>query len=83
MTQTWFCYMLHCSDNSLYTGITTDIKRRVAQHNIKKGAKYTQTRLPVRVVWSEAHNTKSEALKRELVLKSLSRNEKLKLIQSP
>lgn len=74
----WFLYVVECADGSLYTGITTDISRRIYEHNnTKKGAKYTRSRRPVRLV----HNTKfcdrSQAAKAEAVFKKLSRKEKL------
>ena len=74
-------YMLRCGDGSLYTGITTDVERRVAVHNSGKGAKYTRSRLPVTVVYQEKLPDKSAALRRELEIKSLTRGEKLKLIR--
>lgn len=73
--------MLRCGDGSLYTGITTDVERRVAVHNSGKGAKYTRSRLPVTVVYQEKLPDKSAALRRELEIKSLTRGEKLKLIR--
>jgi putative endonuclease len=63
--------MVRCSDNSLYTGFTTDIARRVRQHNAGLGAKYTRARRPVQLVFKEEHATKSEALKRESEIKRL------------
>lgn len=76
----WFVYILECSDGTLYTGITTNVERRVKQHNNGKGAKYTKVRRPVvlRKVF-EATN-RSEASKEEYRIKQLSRIEKLKLI---
>lgn len=69
----WYLYMVICSDNSFYTGITTDLKRRVAEHNSSKnGAKYTRTRRPVRLVYSEIFTTKTAAAKREYQVKQLS-----------
>lgn len=73
-------YILRCGDGTLYTGITTDLKRRVGQHNRGVGAKYTRSRLPVKAVWWERVPDKSAALRRELEIKGLTRSEKLKLI---
>lgn len=72
--------MLICTDGTLYTGWTTDLEKRVATHNSDKGAKYTRSKRPVRLVYSEVVETKSEALKREWAIKRLSHNEKMKLI---
>jgi len=66
----------------LYTGITTDVSRRVCEHNRGKGGHYTCARIPVRLVLSEAHPNRSTALKREAQIKSLSRREKMELIKS-
>jgi putative endonuclease len=73
--------MVECGDHSLYTGYTTDLTRRVRTHNSGKGAKYTKSRLPVRLVYYETYEEKSLAMKREYQVKQLSRKEKLKLIQ--
>lgn len=71
-------YVLECADGTFYAGITTDIARRVAEHNSSaKGAKYTRTRRPVRLVYSETHPTRSAALVAEAAFKQLSRTEKL------
>lgn len=78
----YFVYMLECSDATLYTGITTDLERRLDEHNNSvKGAKYTRARRPVKLVYSEIYNTRSEASKREYFIKhKMSRKEKKKLI---
>ena len=77
----WWVYIVACSDESLYTGITTDRERRIAEHNdSKKGAKFTRNRGPVDLVYSEMHPDRSTASKREYEIKKLSRAEKLKLI---
>lgn len=73
-------YILRCGDGTLYTGITTDLERRVGQHNRGVGAKYTRGRLPVTPVWWERVPDKSAALRRELEIKGLTRVEKMKLI---
>ena len=78
----WWVYIVTCSDESLYTGITTDRERRIVEHNdSKKGAKYTRNRRPVDLVYSEMHPDRSTASKREYEIKKLSRAEKLKLIE--
>ena len=76
----WYVYILRCADDTLYTGSTDDIPRRLAVHNSGKGAKYTRGRLPVEVVYSERCESYSAALKREYAIKQLARREKLKLI---
>lgn len=75
----FFVYVLRCSDGSLYTGWTTDIERRVAEHNKGSASKYTRARLPVKLVYRESVSSKSDALKREHAIKKLSRSQKLKL----
>jgi len=85
MTQinTWTIYFLRCNDNSLYTGITTDIKRRLHQHNnTKLGAKYTRARRPVVLVYSETAVDKSTASKREYQLRTLTKKQKEKIVSA-
>ena len=78
----WWVYIVECSDESLYTGTTTDREKRIIEHNdSKKGAKYTRNRRPVDLVYSEMHPDRSTASKREYEIKKLSRAEKLKLIE--
>ncbi len=78
----WYVYIVRCSDKSLYTGITVDLDRRVLEHNTSnKGAKYTRPRRPVQLVYSEAHEDRSSASKRESAIKKLSRAEKLTLLK--
>ena len=72
--------MVRCTDGTLYTGYTDDIARREAAHNSGRGAKYTRSRLPVKMVYHESFATRSEAMKRECAIKRLSREQKLKLI---
>lgn len=80
---TWWVYIVCCADDSLYTGITTDLERRIAEHNdSKKGAKYTRSKRPVKLVFSENHPDRSSASKREYRIKKMSRTNKLKLIQT-
>ncbi len=76
----WFVYILRCKDKSLYTGITTDLKNRVLKHNQGKGAKYTRSRRPVKLVWSEKTKSESSARKKEAQIKNLTRFKKLELI---
>ena len=76
----WVVYILECSDNSLYTGITNDMERRLKEHGTGRGAKYTKHRRPLRVRYAEYQGTKSAALKREAAIKSLGRLKKLALI---
>lgn len=75
-----YVYILECSDNSYYTGWTTSIIKRLRIHNSKKGAKYTRSRTPVKVVYLELFLSKSAALKREAEIKKLTRCEKEALI---
>ncbi len=76
----WFVYILKCKDNSLYTGITNDLEKRIKVHNLGKGAKYTKARLPVSLLYCETYQTKGDALRRELEIKKLKRIEKLALV---
>ena len=79
---TYHTYILKCADGTLYTGYTTDLKKRVAAHNSGKGAKYTRPRLPVSLVYAEEFCSKEEAMSREWHIKhDLTREEKLKLIE--
>lgn len=78
----WYLYILRCGDGSLYTGITTDVPRRLEAHRQGKGAKYTRGRVPLTLCYQEECGTHSEALKRELAVKALTRGEKEALIQS-
>lgn len=77
----YYLYILRCGDNSLYTGITTDVARRLAAHQSGKGAKYTRGRGPLTLVYQEELPDKPSALRRELAVKALTREEKLALIQ--
>ena len=81
MEKSWKLYILRCRDGSLYTGITTDVEKRLAAHNAGKGAKYTRSRKPVELVYQEACDDHSHALRRELEIKALTKEEKLKLIE--
>ena len=75
------CYIVECRDNTLYCGYSNDVEKRVDTHNKSLGAKYTKTRLPVKLVYTECFNTKSEAMKMEYQIKQLTRQQKLKLIR--
>lgn len=77
----YFVYILECSDNSLYTGITTNIEKRLNEHNTSpKGAKYTKARRPVKLVYQEPAQDRSAASKREYAIKKLTKTKKLELI---
>lgn len=78
----YFVYILECSDKSLYTGITTDIKKRLDEHNTsEKGAKYTKARRPVTLLYFEKSENRSSASKREYEIKKLPRTKKLQLVE--
>lgn len=81
MESKWYLYLLRCRDGSLYCGITTDVQKRLEQHRSGKGAKYTRGRAPLELVYTEECANHSTALKRELAVKALPREEKLKLIE--
>ena len=76
---TWTCYLLQCSDQTLYCGITNNLEKRLAAHNAGEGAKYTRGRTPVKLKYSEPCADKSAALKREREIKALPRTAKLAL----
>ena len=76
----WMVYILECTDQTLYTGITTDLTRRLAEHNAGRGAKYTKGRAPLKLVYSEACADRSTALRRERQIKALDRGSKMALI---
>jgi putative endonuclease len=73
-------YVLECADGTLYTGYTTDVERRVAEHDAGEGAKYTRGRTPVELVYSESFDSRSAAMSREYEIKQLSRVEKERLV---
>ena len=75
------CYIVICGDNTLYCGYSNNVEKRVDAHNKSLGAKYTKTRLPVRLVYTECFNSKIEAMKREYQIKQLTRQQKLILIK--
>lgn len=74
-----YCYILECADGTYYTGWSTDPNRRMDQHNKGKGARYTKTRRPVKLVYVEPQPDKISALKRERAIKALTRKQKMKL----
>ena len=76
-----YTYIVECQDKSLYTGWTTDLKKRLLVHNQGKGAKYTRSRLPVRLRYYEVHATKQEAMKREYAIKQMTHEQKIKLME--
>jgi putative endonuclease len=79
--KTWFLYIVHCADGSLYTGITTDVSRRLNEHNTSsKGAKYTKTRRPVKLVYWVDFKDRSIAQKAEYKFKKLTRAQKERII---
>ena len=77
----WYLYILRCGDGTLYTGITTDVHRRLEAHRQGRGAKYTRGRGPLELIYQEECGTHSEALKRELAVKQMSRAEKETLME--
>lgn len=79
--ESWVVYILRCADGSFYTGITNDLDRRFDQHNDGTASRYTRSRVPVELVYSEPQPNRSMALKREAAIKRLSRHQKERLIQ--
>lgn len=75
----WGCYLLECADGTLYAGITNDPERRLAGHNQGTASKYTRSRLPVRMIYWEAHPDRASASRREARIKKLTRAAKLAL----
>lgn len=76
----WFVYIVKCKDDSFYTGITTDVKRRLKEHNNKIGAKSLRSKIPVLLVYLEKYLSQKEAAKREKEIKGWNRNKKIRLI---
>lgn len=81
MESNWYLYILRCKDDTLYTGITTDVEKRLEAHRTGKGAKYTRGRSPLELVYRESCGSHSDALKREHQVKMLTREEKQNLIR--
>jgi putative endonuclease len=77
----FYVYILRCSDDTLYTGYTNDLKERIKTHNLGKGAKYTRGRIPVKLEYYEEFENKSDALKRESKIKKYKRSKKINLIK--
>jgi putative endonuclease len=75
----WVVYLVRCADDTLYCGITNDLQARLAAHGTRRGAKYTRSRGPVRLVYARRHRTKGAALRTEYKIKQLTRDEKLAL----
>lgn len=80
---TWFVYVIICSDGTYYSGITTDVNRRMNEHNSSaKGARYTRSRRPTRLVFQEKTKDRSSASKREFVIKQMTRSQKEQLVKT-
>jgi putative endonuclease len=78
----WYLYILECADNTLYTGVTTDVARRFAEHQAGVGAKYTRAHKAVKLLYTEEYDSKSTAHRREAEIKRWRRGKKLELIKS-
>lgn len=78
----FYAYIIRCADGSFYCGYTTDVEKRFEKHKSGKGAKYTRSHLPLEIVYIEEFESKSDALKRECEIKSMTRSQKKKLINS-
>lgn len=77
-----YVYILRCNDNTFYTGYTNNLNKRIQTHNAGKGAKYTRGRLPVKLVYFKEYSSKIQAMQREYAIKQLTKENKLKIIQS-
>jgi putative endonuclease len=80
-SEKFFCYIVECDDGTYYTGWSTDLERRVRQHNAGRGARYTRSRLPVRLVYVEEQPDKVSAMRREIKIKQMGRDAKDKLVK--
>jgi len=80
MEETWYLYILRCGDGTLYTGISTDVEKRLVAHRAGKGAKYTRGRAPLELVYQEICGSHSDALKREIAVKKMDRHQKETMI---
>ncbi len=78
----WFVYLVRCKDRTLYTGVTTDVKRRVEEHNDGRGARYTRSRCPVTLVYRERAADRGAALRREYEIKRMTAERKLELVKA-
>ena len=76
----WFVYILLCSDNSFYTGISNDLEKRFLDHKKGKGGRYTRSHKPLKIIYTEQYATKPDALKREIEIKSMRRKQKENVI---
>lgn len=81
MERKWYVYILRCLDDTLYTGITNNIERRLKAHNAGTASKYTRSRRPVTMIYQEEAETKGDALRRELAIKTMTRSQKQSLIE--
>lgn len=81
MEAVWYLYILRCKDDTLYTGITTNVEKRLHQHRLGRGAKYTRGRAPLTLVYQEVCVNHTEALKREAFVKKMTRKDKEALIR--
>ena len=79
---TWWCYIVRCADDTLYTGITNDVHKRIAAHNAGSASRYTRARRPVKLAYQEEHADRSAASTREAAITRLSRKTKLELVAS-
>ncbi len=77
----FYVYILKCKDNTLYTGFTVNLEKRIETHNKGIGSKYTRGRIPVKLIYKEEYMTKSEALKREYEIKKLTKKQKINIIK--
>lgn len=77
----WFVYILLCKDRSLYTGISNNLEQRFSDHKNGKGGRYTRSHKPIKLIYSDKFLTKSEALKREIEIKSWTREKKIKILK--
>lgn len=82
MEKSWYLYILRCGDGSLYTGITVDVPKRLEAHQKGKGAKYTRGRGPLELVYQEKCEDHSQALRRELEIKAMTREEKIRFLEN-
>lgn len=78
----YYLYLIECEDESIYTGITTDLERRFKEHKSGKGGRYTRSHLVKEIIYTEEFKTKSEALKREMEIKGWDRKKKIELVKS-
>lgn len=79
----WYVYVLLCKDKSLYTGVTNNLEKRLAEHKNGKGGRYTRSHKPIKIIYQENFSNKSLALKREIEIKSWSRQEKIETLNIP